>query len=111
MVKWSKTKAKLETLLPPLTTALGSASATPNWHQIKMTEGLAPTPLWAVTWDTKRQADAFNTAHHKSQSDALDCAKRFLQLGFVVYSIKDPEGSEVMDETAIARQFKTRAYS
>ncbi len=111
MAKWSKSKAKLETALPPLTTQQSERSTTPNWHQLKMVEGLAPTASWTVTWDTRRKADAFNTAHHKGQNDAVDCAKRFLRLGFVVYSIKDPDGSEIMDETAINAHCKPAVFS
>jgi hypothetical protein len=111
MARWSKSKAKLETALPPLTTQQSDTSTTPNWHQMKMVEGLLPTALWTVTWDTRRQANAFNTAYHKGQPDAVDCAKRFLRLGFVVYSIKDPEGSEIMDETAINERFKPAVFS
>jgi hypothetical protein len=106
MPKWSKAKAKLETVLPPLTTEQDERSTTPNWHQIKMVEGSTPTSFWTVIWDTRRQPDAFNTAHHKAQEDAVDCAKRFLRLGFLVYSIRDPDGVEIMDEAAIGERLK-----
>lgn len=105
MARWSKSKAKLETVLPPLTTEQVRPSTTPNWHQIKMDEGPDPIPLWTVTWDTSKQPGAFNTAHHASRTDAFDCTKRFLRMGFVVYSIKDPAGIELMNEEAINAQF------
>jgi hypothetical protein len=104
MAKWSKSKAQTEMKLPPLTT--DQEQTTPDWHKIKMVEKLDPAALWTVTWDTSRQSALFNTAYQKTEAEATDCAKRFLRLGFVVYSIRDPSGTEVMDETAIATRFK-----
>ncbi len=99
MSRWSKQKANLETKLPPLTTDHGSAG--PNWHAINNAEIAEAEACWTVTWDTARKADLFNTAYHKSEAEAIASAKRFLRMGFIVYSIKDAAGIETMDESAI----------
>jgi hypothetical protein len=99
MARWSKQKADLETRLPPLTTDHGSAG--PDWHSINKAETPEAKVQWTVTWDTARHADAFNTSYHKSEPEAIESAKRFLRLGFVVYSIKDGSGLETMDERTI----------
>lgn len=103
MPRWSKSKAQAETRLPPLTT---ERDATTNWHKIKTVEESESVALWSITWDTSRQSDAVNTAYQKTEEEATGCARRFLRLGFIVYSIKDPAGTEVMNETAIAERFK-----
>ncbi len=99
MAKWSKTKAGLETKLPPLTTDLPFRG--PNWHAVAKTRSADPEPLWTVTWDTTRNPEASNQAHHLTEAAAIDCAKQFLRLGFIVYSIKDASGIETMNEEAI----------
>ena len=40
--------------------------------------------------DTSPHADMFNTSCHKSEQEAIASARRFLRLGFIVYSITDP---------------------
>src|SRR5579864_3068613 len=104
MAKWSKAKAGLETKLPPLTTEHPFRG--PNWHQVAKIENPEPAPLWTVIWDTSRNPDAFNKAHHMTEAAAIDCAKRFLRLGFIVYSIKDAAGIETMNEATINKHFK-----
>ena len=102
MARWSKQKAELDINLPPLSTDHGSAG--PDWHSINKTEASEAKAEWTVSWDTARHADTFNTACHKSEQEAIASARRFLRLGFVVYSIKDPFGIEKMDEPAINEQ-------
>jgi len=97
--QWSKRKADLETKLPPLTTE--RASALPNWHKIRNQAEQDSAATWTVRWDTVRKPGAFNSAQCKSESEARDCAVRFLRLGFLVYSIRNDAGDEVMDEHAI----------
>ena len=104
MAKWSKAKADLGTKLPPLTT--DQPLRGPNWHKIGQIANPEPAPLWTVSWDTQRHGDAFNKAHHMNEDAAIDCAKRFLRLGFIVYSIKDASGIETMDEATINKHFK-----
>jgi len=99
MAKWSKQKATLEIKLPPLTTE--NASAAPNWHAINNAQSPEPDACWTVSWDTARHGETFNTAHHKTEAEAIASARQFLRLGFVVYSIKDASGIEMMDESAI----------
>lgn len=102
MARWSKAKAQAETKLPPLTTEKDLAT---NWHKIN-TDGAKPEPFWTVTWDTSRKPDAFNTAQLKTEEEAMDCARRFLRMGCIVYSIKDSSGAEVLNEAAISERFK-----
>lgn len=104
MARWSKAKAGLETKLPPLTT--DQPFRGPNWHELGKVANPEPAPLWTVTWDTSRHADAFNRAHHLTESAAIDCARRFLRLGFIVYSIEDAAGIETMNEAAIIKHLK-----
>ena len=104
MARWSKSKADIATKLPPLTT--DSPSAGPNWHQAAKIENPEPAPLWTVLWDTSRNTGSFNKAHHMNEAAAIDCAKRFLRLGFIVYSIRDASGAETMDEKAINKHVR-----
>jgi hypothetical protein len=41
----------------------------------------------------------------KTAAAAMDRAERFLDLGFVVYEIRDPNGGVMMDEAQIAQRF------
>jgi hypothetical protein len=100
MAKWSK--GKDETILPPLTTEKDHAT---NWHKSTTRPTREAPALWVVTWDTRRRSDAFNTSYQTSAIEAVDCARKFLKLGFVVYSIKEPDGTEFMDEAALAERF------
>lgn len=102
MARWSKQKAESDIKLPPLTTDHASAGA--DWHSINKTEASEAKAQWTVSWDTARHADTFNTSCHKSEEEAIASARRFLRLGFVVYSIRDPSGIEKMDEPAINQQ-------
>jgi hypothetical protein len=101
MARWSKAKAGLETKLPPLTTEQPFHG--PNWHKVAKTENPEPAPLWTVIWDTSRHPNGFNQAHHMTEAAAIDCARQFLRLGFIVYSIKDASGIETMNEATINR--------
>ena len=99
MARWSKQKAESDIKLPPLTTDHGSRAA--GWHSINKIGTSEEKAQWTVSWDTARHAGTFNTSSHKSEPEAIAGARRFLRLGFVVYSIKDPSGLERMDESAI----------
>ncbi len=62
---------------------------------------------WAVVWDTVRQSgtDGRNTALEKRESDALERARHILRMGFVVYEIREPSGSVVLEEGEIKKRF------
>ncbi len=104
MPKWPKAKGGWETKLPPLTT--DQPFRGPNWHMVAKTENAEPAPLWTVMWDTTRNPGAFNQAHHMTEAAAIDCARQFLRLGFIVYSIRDASGIETMNEAAINSHLK-----
>jgi hypothetical protein len=65
---------------------------------------------WTIWWDMHRRAssEGWSRAMESSEEDALQRAKRFLKLGFVVYAIKDPNGATFMDEGQIAHHFAPR---
>jgi hypothetical protein len=106
--KWTKSTGKFGTQLPPLTTDEGKVGVT-NWHRIKMAEGVEQATQWLITWDTTRREGSFNTAQDATRGAALDRARKFLQMGFVVYSIVDPRGNDTMTEEAINAQLMPAA--
>lgn len=73
-----------------------------NWHVIAK-EATDSGERWSIIWDTKRRndSDGRNTAVEKFESAALDRAKHFLRMGFVVYEIRAPQGTVVLEEAAI----------
>ena len=106
--QWPKSRPKNWMELPPLTTPELGTSTTPDWHKIKNDE--PPTnKLWEVCWNTSRGSGEANKARETTEVEAFDRAKRFVQMGFVVFSINDPLGVEVMDESAINARFKPQA--
>ena len=62
---------------------------------------------WTISWDLHRRPDAGreNTAIEETEEGAVKRAERFLKLGFVVYAIRNPAGTVVMDEQQIAARF------
>ena len=62
---------------------------------------------WAIWWDMHRRpgTEGRSRAMESSEEDALQRAKRFLRLGFVVYAIHDPDGALFLDEAQIAERF------
>jgi hypothetical protein len=58
---------------------------------------------WTVVWDTKRRhdTDGRNKAVEKFETAALDRARHMLRMGFVVYEIRGPSGSLLMEEAEI----------
>jgi hypothetical protein len=104
---WTKAKGKSAAglRLPPLTTDKGKIP-TKDWHKITMAQGIDQPALWSVTWDTTRRDAEPNTAQDTTQSAAFERARKFLSLGFVVYSIVDPTGVDSMTEAAINERFK-----
>jgi hypothetical protein len=77
-----------------------------NWHQLSVAQPDSGA-RWTIIWDTKRRAetDGRNTAVEKFESAALDRAKHLLRMGFVVYEIREPQGSVYLEETEINRRF------
>ena len=57
---------------------------------------------WTIWWDMHRHpgAERWNRATEATEAEALERAQRFLRLGFVVYVIRDPQGTMVMDEAS-----------
>jgi hypothetical protein len=69
------------------------------------------SPGGGFIYPTNRAAsvgDARRWVRRLCAKDALQRAKRFLKLGFVVYAIKDPNGATFMDEVQIADHFAPR---
>lgn len=61
------------------------------------------TVSWTIWWDMHRHPgeDAWSRAMEKTESEAVQRARRFLDLGFVVHQIRAPDGSVFMDEAQI----------
>ena len=66
---------------------------------------------WTIWWDMHRRpgGDGWNRAVEKTEAEAMERAHRFLNLGFVVYQIRDAEGAVFMDEAQILQRFGTRS--
>ncbi|HZT50998.1 MAG TPA: hypothetical protein VFA22_03650, partial [Stellaceae bacterium] len=63
-------------------------------------------PPWTVLWETKAPTDdRWSIARAESEQAAIERAVHFLKLGFVVHAIKDPSGTVVMDDGALAQRF------
>lgn len=79
--------------------------ANKNWHQLSRQQADAGE-RWTIIWDTKRRADgdSRNTAVEKFESAALDRARHLLRMGFIVYEIREPQGSVFLEETAIKQR-------
>jgi hypothetical protein len=58
---------------------------------------------WTIWWDTQRRPEAgrWNTAIAQTEASAVERAQHFLKLGFVVYAIRNPDGTVFMDEGQI----------
>jgi hypothetical protein len=64
---------------------------------------------WIVWWDIHRRhgKDQWSRAVEKTEAEAVERARRFLKLGFVVYEIRDDKGAVFMDEAQITQRFGT----
>ena len=64
------------------------------------------TVSWTIWWDMHRHPGegAWSRAMEKTESEAMQRARRFLDLGFVVHQIRAPDGSVFMDEAQITRR-------
>jgi hypothetical protein len=62
---------------------------------------------WTISWDLHRRPGTGreSTASEPTEREALQRAKRFLQLGFVVYGVRNPAGAIVMDEQQLTAHF------
>jgi len=62
---------------------------------------------WTIWWDMHRRDDhaQWSRAVEKTEAEALERARRFLKLGFVVYQIRDAKGAVFMDEAQITERF------
>ena len=62
---------------------------------------------WTIWWDIHRHPglDGRSRATEETEAAAMDRAKRFLDLGFIVYEIRDTNGAVRMDEAQIAERF------
>jgi hypothetical protein len=65
---------------------------------------------WTVIWDTERKPgiDGRNAALEKFEPAALERARHMLRLGFIVYEIRDPAGSLVLEEAEIKQRLGSR---
>ena len=81
-----------------------------SWQLLTASEG-DDGKRWHIIWDTTRrpESDGRNTATEKSKSAALDRARHLLRMGFIVYEIREPSGSLVLDEAAIHEQLDANA--
>ena len=79
--------------------------ANKNWHQLS-TQQTDAGGRWTIIWDTKRRTeiDGRNTAVEKFEAAALDRAKHLLRMGFIVYEIREPQGSVFLEEADIKRR-------
>jgi hypothetical protein len=62
---------------------------------------------WTIWWDLHGHPGAaqWSKAAEGTSSDAMDRARRFVKLGFVVYQITDPDGGVFMDKAQISERF------
>lgn len=62
---------------------------------------------WTIWWDMHRHANnaQWSRAVEKTEIEALERARRFLKLGFIVYQIRDAKGAVFMDEGQIKERF------
>jgi hypothetical protein len=65
---------------------------------------------WTIWWDMHRRGggEGWSRAVESSEEDALQRSERFLKLGFVVYAIRDPVGTIVMNEAQIIDRVASR---
>ena len=68
---------------------------------------------WTIFWDMRRHpgTERWNRAIEATKAESLERAQRFLKLGFVVYAIRDPVGTMVMDEAQIRERFGLAEHS
>lgn len=63
-------------------------------------------PPWIVLWDTAMRVDGnWSVVRAPNEANALERAAHFVKLGFVVFAIRDPSGTVVMNADDIARRF------
>ena len=76
-----------------------------SWQHLSRSEG-DDGKRWLIVWDTTRRpgGEGRSTAAEKLKDAALDRARHMLRMGFVVYEIRDPSGSLLLDEAAIREQ-------
>lgn len=66
---------------------------------------------WTVIWDMVRKpgTKGRNTAAEKHEANALERARHFLRMGFIVYEICEPSGSIFLDEGGIRQRLGSPA--
>lgn len=61
---------------------------------------------WIVFWETRRpESREWSQAVEKSEAAAVERARQFIKLGFIVFRIAGPAGV-FLDEAEIARRFQ-----
>ena len=85
---------------------------------VKSSSGRAPSvppepdngERWTVIWDTKERPSTGNRnkAVERSEPEAIERARSFLNMGFFVYELRGPLGTILFDETGIQRQIGQR---
>ena len=90
--------------------SIRSTNSSRSWRHLSM-DGPDTGLRWAVVWDTARRpgTEGRNTAEEKHETDALERARHFLRMGFIVYEICEPSGSIFLDEAAIKQRLNLPA--
>lgn len=61
---------------------------------------------WIISWETRRpDSGEWSQAVEKSEAGAVERARQFIKLGFIVFQIAGPAGV-FLDEAEIARRFQ-----
>lgn len=87
-----------------------ATGTTLNWQYLSALDPDAGK-TWSIVWDTKRTPGKAgrNTAVERSENAALERARHFLRMGFVVYEILQPSGSVLLDEDGIKQRIDLQA--
>jgi hypothetical protein len=80
-----------------------------QWHAIAR-EAADSGERWSIIWDTTRRdaSEGRNTALEKFEAAALDRARHLLRMGFIVYEIREPQGSVFLEEAGIKARLGLR---
>ena len=81
-----------------------------SWHHLSATEA-DNGQRWSIIWDVVRKpgTDGRNTALEKYEAGALDRARHILRMGFIVYEIRQPSGSVLLEEAGLRELFGYQA--
>ena len=76
-----------------------------NWYHLSVPTG-DDGKRWSIIWDVARKpgVEGRNTALEKSELGALDRARHMLRMGFIVYEIREPSGSVLLEEAGLRQR-------